>query len=484
MVLQEINLFTILKNKELIYYILGNSLFITIFAMVYQVYLTIILKLFVTSAIMKNFIIVGIALLLSGSLFAQSWKVLPNSPLAPAWNHDDIFFINDSTGWLCNSGGEIWKTTDGGDNWILVKDNPGTYFRCLAFIDSLNGFCGNLGPGGWFPASDPTLLYQTTDGGLNWAAVTTIPTTDNPKGICGIQAIDDQNIYAVGRFDGPAIFYKSTDGGATWTTKVIAGAKGLSDLHFFNPDTGLIGGRTNDSSIVLYTTDGGNNFTTVATADRDHLWKFYFTDRMNGYASISNYEKIPNPYLYTKDGGLTWTRNTFGTGNPVYEALGIGFFNDSLGWCGGDMPTYETKDGGATFKEIFIDPVYNDVINRMIRVSPTTMYAAGARVYKYTTTNVGVRTVPYIDNSKCTMSCNPNPITGTSQIVYTVPEDDYVLLTVVSIGGRLIETLVAEKQKAGTYTIDYYPKYKQKFVTCTIRTGRYRRSLNILREDL
>ncbi|MCH7535814.1 MAG: hypothetical protein IH948_08760, partial [Bacteroidetes bacterium] len=338
---------------------------------------------------MRNFIIIVALIIAPTVLFAQSWKVLPNSPLSGPWNFDDIFFINDNIGWVCDMNGKIWKTSDAGDSWTKVYDSPETIFRCLAFTDPLNGFCGNLGPGGWFPGgNDATILYQTTDGGLSWNGVTTIPTKDNPKGLCGIQAIDDQNIYAVGRYDGPAIFYKSTDGGATWTTKVIAGAKGLIDLHFFSPDTGLVGGR-NGGGKIYYTTDGGNSFTTVASTEKDHVWKLFFIDRMNGYASVTNYDKAPNIYYYTKDGGLTWTKNTFGTGNPVYEELGIGFFTENLGWCGGGLDTYETTDAGVSFKQINFDGLYDDVINRIIRVNATTMYAAGARVYKYTDMSVG-----------------------------------------------------------------------------------------------
>ena len=112
------------------------------------------------------------------------------------------------------------------------------------------------------------------------------------------------------------------------------------------------------------------------------------------------------------------------------------------------------------------------------------MYAVGASVYKYTDQTVGERTVPYVDNSLCTIKCNPNPITGAAEIVYTVPEDDLVKIGVVSIGGRPLEWLVNEIQKAGTYTIPYNPRYKLKFVTCTIRTGEYRRTVSIIREDM
>ena len=232
---------------------------------------------------------------------------------------------------------------------------------------------------------------------------------------------------------------------------------------------------------IWYTTDGGDNFTPVASTYSDHVWKIYFRDRLNGYANISNYDNTGKHYLYTTDGGLTWDEKEF-TGDRNYEGLGIAFFDENTGWAGGDRTTFQTLDGGAKFSEISIDPDYDDNINRFLRISDSVLYAIGSRVYKYVDLFVGEATVPQVDNSLCTITCSPNPITGSAQITYTLPEDGNVIVAITSIGGREIEVLVQEKQKAGTYTIDYNPEYKLKFVTATIGSGRYRRSVHIIRD--
>ncbi|MCH7534440.1 MAG: T9SS type A sorting domain-containing protein [Bacteroidetes bacterium] len=356
---------------------------------------------------MQKIALSTVLVLMSVLVSAQTWQVLPNSPIGGYMksgyqNHDDIEFCNENVGWICDIAGQIYKTTDGGDSWANLVDQEGTSYRCLAFINCDTGFVGNLGPGGWvMNTSDPVLMYKTYDGGANWAPVTTIPTIHNPLGICGMQAIDAQNIVAVGRYDGPGIFYKSTDGGDTWTTKDLNNdnkSKGLVDLHFFDPDTGLVAGRNQNGSAVWHTTDGGQNFTLVATAPKDHVWKIYFIDRMNGYFIISDYDKANDRYYYTTtDGGLNWTEKIFlkggGSGQfGVYEGLAVGFFDTQVGWCAGSAETYETKDGGATFKAISIDPTYDDNINRFYRLNATTMYAVGTRVYKYTDLTVGTCT--------------------------------------------------------------------------------------------
>ena len=70
-----------------------------------------------------------------------------------------------------NGAGKIFKTIDGGENWVEKLHKPGTYFRCITFVAENRGFAGNIGPG-YFPnVSDDTVLYETRDGGETWSAV-------------------------------------------------------------------------------------------------------------------------------------------------------------------------------------------------------------------------------------------------------------------------------------------------------------------------
>ena len=124
------------------------------------------------------------------------WHVLPNSPVAPYYHHDDMVVIGDNM-WVCNISGEIWKSTDAGDSWTRVLNQPGSSFRTLTFLDEMNGWVGNLGPGSWVGSTtDLNPLYSTTDGGLTWSPIPFSSISGPiPDGICGLWAIGPSTIH-------------------------------------------------------------------------------------------------------------------------------------------------------------------------------------------------------------------------------------------------------------------------------------------------
>jgi len=117
-----------------------------------------------------------------------NWQLLQSSP-SNGQKQDDVFFLNRNLGWSVNGSGRIFKTTNSGQTWVRKLDKPGTYFRCIGFVDSLTGFAGNIGPN-YFPnVTDSQPLYKTTNGGEDWEAVNTL-TGPLPTGLCAIQVID------------------------------------------------------------------------------------------------------------------------------------------------------------------------------------------------------------------------------------------------------------------------------------------------------
>lgn len=74
---------------------------------------------------MKNFFLSTVLWMMIHTAYSQTWQLLPNSPSA-GFRHDDLFFINLDTGWVVNVDGYIYRTNDGGINFITQLYQPST----------------------------------------------------------------------------------------------------------------------------------------------------------------------------------------------------------------------------------------------------------------------------------------------------------------------------------------------------------------------
>ena len=349
---------------------------------------------------MRKFFVIFVCLLVVGCEvedndddinYDSNWETLP-APVAPdtMLKHDDLYFVNEKTGWLVTRNGQIYNTSDGGESWILQFEDD-IYWRCVGFADELHGWAGNkLG-------DDGKLLYQTNDGGENWSLVDNIP-EPVPPGLCGIFVYNSNIINACGRIYGPGVFIRSADGGSNWNSVDLNDvAEMLIDLYFWDELNGIIvggtsGGFDDSHAIILGTNDGGVNWEVIYEGERngEWCWKISFPTPEIGYVSIQSSwwdDAVDEYYLKTTDGGNTWSEHVFYTvaqsaENGGYSAQGIGFINEDVGWMGSyfDHPTLMTLDGGATWSE----SEFGLHVNRIRFLSKSIGYASGITVYKYT----------------------------------------------------------------------------------------------------
>jgi photosystem II stability/assembly factor-like uncharacterized protein len=129
-----------------------------------------------------------------------------------------IFFVNDLTGWLLRTNG-LYKTTDGGINWILNSSGTGTGGGTIDFISPNIGIY-----------SANNIVYKTIDGGASWT-----PIFNNFSNyFIDVDMISANEIYTCG---GTKI-YKSTDGGTSWNQVLSSGQNGVVEIHFIDSNTG------------------------------------------------------------------------------------------------------------------------------------------------------------------------------------------------------------------------------------------------------
>ncbi len=417
-------------------------------------------------------------------LSAQKWYLLPNSP-AQTFRHDDLYFINRDTGWVVNVSGQVWNTKDGGNSWTQLINQPSS-FRSVGFFDSIHGCIGNLGPGNWAPTNDTNPIYYTSDG----AKTLTLPIIigPKPKGICGMNVVNDTTLVVTGRFDGPPYFMRSTDRGKTFHSQKFDSLAGmLIDTYFMTPDSGFVVGGTdsiegNSYSVILFTANGGATWTRkiIGTLIGNHCWKITHPSYNVFYVSVEElYSNNKLRFFKSIDRGKTWTEEIINT-VPYGWSQGIGFVNDSEGWVGGNTYTLHTKDSGKIWDTLAPSNLLVN-LNRVRFLSDTLAYAVGQRVYRYYISPTAG--TPEIKNLKgYSMSQNvPNPFTGSTTITYTIPVTQNVHIEVFDDGGRKITTLVNEIKSAGTYTVEFIMPQPRNFsFICSMLAGPFSKRIKMV----
>jgi photosystem II stability/assembly factor-like uncharacterized protein len=333
-----------------------------------------------------------------------AWTKLTTDPYPG--KQDDIHFVSPTHGWYVNGAGKIYRTKDGGTTWEKQIEKPGTFFRCVAFLDENRGFAGNIGPD-YFPnVSDTTPLYRTSDGGSTWEPVTIAG--DPVKGLCALEVVrypfinagvlgEKTLLVGGGRVGSPSVLIMSRDEGTTWTaTDMSAHCAMILDVHFFDDQHGVIAAASDASvevsnALILTTDDGGKTWTKAYQSTRpfELTWKISFPSRQTGYVTIQSYNpdpKITQRFVAkTTDAGKTWTELPL-VDDPKVRQFGVAFLNDQVGWVGATPHGFETLDGGATWTKASFGNASNKI--RVIKTPDdgAVAYAIGVHVYKLNTT--------------------------------------------------------------------------------------------------
>ncbi|MBK9333771.1 MAG: T9SS type A sorting domain-containing protein [Ignavibacteria bacterium] len=425
---------------------------------------------------MKTFLIIQFALIFQiqfSDLFSQTaeWRALPNSPVTSN-RFEDIFFLNENTGWIIHGDGKVYRTTNAGQNWLLSQN---VLNRCVGFFNSQDGIIGTL--------QNTRPLFKTTNGGINWIQITTLPEPVT-TGICGISIVNENTAIACGTYSGNGLAYKTTDKGDTWSLifSDTSKARSLVDTYFWSPDSGLIAGGYNTSTysagvaVVLMTTDGGSTWNTVHKTTRpgEWCWKINFYSRTSGVISIERNSGL-SYILKTTNTGLNWTEIPF----REYDQEGIGFLNDNTGWVGGwSGPTYKTTNGGTNWSLAG----WGEYINRFRFLSDTLGYAAGDRVYKYSNYKVSVNQISSeIPNSYYLYQNYPNPFNPSTNIKFEMPKSGNAELKVFDAVGREVSVLLNENLSAGIYEYKFDAAVLPSGIYFyTLRTGEYIASRKML----
>ncbi len=395
----------------------------------------------------------------SAGASAQSprvWAELPASPFH-GYRSEDVAVVGPRV-WAVNGSGQAWRSDDRGDTWAQTFQDPYSYFRALAFPTATTGWIGVL-------FNQQARLYETRDGGATYANVTARIRPAIAGGICGLWALDDRTVWAVGQYSSPAYVVKTTDGGATWTSTALAPlADELIDVRFFDALHGLATGGTGpygtSRARIIGTDDGGATWTVrhTVTAANTLGWKLTFPTRLVGYASVEHLDGAADALvLKTVDGGQTWAEMTIPGGGTLQ---GLGFATPDVGWASGRGRTSVTTDGGLTWANLPPtrfegDPPHQTQVpgtgldgdvNRFRFVGDSLAYAAGHKIYRlrgrFPTAAGDAPAAPDAPLADGLAGVFPNPARGPVTVSYRTATASPVRIDVVDARGRTVATLV------------------------------------------
>jgi len=224
----------------------------------------------------------------------------------------DIFFLNDSVGWTIGLSGLIFKTTNGGGDWIEQDSVINSYLLKIFFADEDNGYM--LGGNNFL---------KTTNGGGSWEiqqpsehTLMTMYFTDKDEGwIAGNEGV----------------ILRTTDAGVSWIDQQMNGTEygTLTSLYFLDKNRGYASGSGLDVSggVILKTTDGGDHWNLMHNGYNRFVFSVRFTSGDSGWAAGD--EGI---MFNTTNGGESWELQGSGTFDDL---LSVNIKSD-YGWTVGN----------------------------------------------------------------------------------------------------------------------------------------------------
>jgi len=195
----------------------------------------------------------------------------------------EVFFYNKKVngeyiGWV-NKVSALWKTTNSGNNWFQVAC-PGTELYQITFINENTGWVSNGQAG----------MFKTINGGSNWVNQPLAPGIPNvTRSISRFCVFDSINLIGINGYKlyplrGTALVWKTTNGGNIWGYQEIDSSYHigfLASMDFINPNTGWA-----FEGNGVKTTNGGGIFTGILQKET----------YVSNYKLFQNY---PNPFNST-----------------------------------------------------------------------------------------------------------------------------------------------------------------------------------------
>lgn len=255
-----------------------------------------------------------------------------------AWFRD-VFFLNQTDGWIVGADGVLVSTTDGGATWVQTRKFTNDNFIQVHFTSRTDGWL--LCERDFFKRGKEAVSYlrHTTDGGRTWGKVEFEDA--GRERVTKLLFGKDGSARAFGE---GGLFFKLQEDGITWKRSKTAIHFVLLDGMFSDEIIGAIVGA---GGTILFTEDSGLTWEKATLlGDLDTKFNAVYFSGQKGAWAVGNKGRI-----FRSNGGARLWRQQASTVtanlNDVY------FTSATTGWAVGDNGIIvRTRDGGNTWFDV------------------------------------------------------------------------------------------------------------------------------------
>ena len=206
-----------------------------------------------------------------------------------------IEMLDQDYGWATCGDGTIGQTTNGGNYWdqIFTPWYRAEYYG-VSFVDQWDGWVVAGYPDSM--ATGQGMIIHSSDGGLTWDSLYQVTDYEDFFDVHFFNLLDGI-VVGGNESDYSPIILKTTDGGYTWNSiSSPANTYYLRSVDFVG-EKGWAVGRF---GTIIHTTDNGNTWAFQTNPSTSTLFDVDFSDTLHGIACGQNI------ILYTTDGGQNW----------------------------------------------------------------------------------------------------------------------------------------------------------------------------------
>ncbi len=262
----------------------------------------------------------------------------------------DICFTDSSHGWIVGfkgssgeTGGNIFRTADGGQNWERIASEE--VFWEVDFIDSLKGYVvGSMYGAAWGPP-----VLRTMDGGDTWEMI-------------HMEKHDEHGLYGLAVFENKVLAIGDkgyiVSSGDPWGMKGFPHGENLfnqqtintlyefEDIFFIDPSRGWVVGRKSTgpqdwAETIMFSEDGGWTWNEQYSFSSETMWTntlrlnaVQFVNNSKGWACgfvVNVSPSLTSGMLHTVDGGKTWEQQA--TGIDFGQVVDLFLIDEQNGWA-------------------------------------------------------------------------------------------------------------------------------------------------------